>query len=263
MKWFKHLSDLPRDEGVARYLDEAGKDRVVAYGFLMFLLEAIALRMDSKVGHLVCSVTYSISQWGHITYSHANRVRKYLRMCEDIGWVQVKFEGSSCTVTIPKMVEWRDETTRKSGVPPEQLAQIRGDKIRQDKRENTQDGTLSDCLTAGDSRLSPPPDFKVKENLRKWAADNYPSVVIDKETDKFLRHDFPTPHTNWDNAWKNWIQRGYEYQQKHNGSCVKPSRKEDLLKLGKDLRLERKLDESEDQYFDRIERANDKRIANL
>ena len=48
MKWFKHYSDLPRDEGVSRYLDAAGKDRVTAYGFLMFLLEAIASRMDAS-----------------------------------------------------------------------------------------------------------------------------------------------------------------------------------------------------------------------
>ena len=45
------MSDLPRDEGVACYLDEAGKDRVAAYGFLMFLLEAIGSRMDAAEGH--------------------------------------------------------------------------------------------------------------------------------------------------------------------------------------------------------------------
>ncbi len=41
MKWFKHMSDLPRDEGVSRYLDAAGKDHVTAYGFLMFVFAAI------------------------------------------------------------------------------------------------------------------------------------------------------------------------------------------------------------------------------
>lgn len=123
MLWFKHYSDLSRDEDVSRYLDEAGRDRVIAYGFLMHILEAIASRMNAAEGHLVCTATYSLSQWGRITYSHPNRVMKYLRLCEVIGWVQVEFEGSSCKVSIPKMVEWRDETTRKSGVLPERVAQ--------------------------------------------------------------------------------------------------------------------------------------------
>ena len=46
MKWFKHMSDLPRDEGVSRYLVAAGRDRVTAYGFLIFLLEAIEAVSD-------------------------------------------------------------------------------------------------------------------------------------------------------------------------------------------------------------------------
>ena len=127
MKWFKHDSDLQRDEGVARYLDAAGKDRVTAYGFLMFVLEAIASRMDASVGHLVCSATYSIAHWGRITYSHPNRVRKYLGLCEVIGWVLVGFEGGTCRVSVPRMVELRDEWTRKSGVPPDKVAQSRAE----------------------------------------------------------------------------------------------------------------------------------------
>ena len=104
MKWFKHLSDLPRDEGVSRYLDAAGKDRVVAYGFFMFVIEAIASRMDWEEGDLVCSATYSITHWGRITYCHPNRVRKYLELCKVIGWVHVEFKGGMCEVSAPKMV---------------------------------------------------------------------------------------------------------------------------------------------------------------
>ncbi len=128
MKWFKHMSDLPRDEGVSRYLDAAGRDRVTAYGFLIFLLEAIASRMLVQEGDLICSATYSIPQWGRITHSHPNRVRKYLGMCEVIGWVLVEYEGGMCKVSAPKMVQWRDDTTRKSGITPDQVGQKRKEK---------------------------------------------------------------------------------------------------------------------------------------
>ena len=58
MRWFKHMSALSRDEGVMRYLDECGNDAVEGYGFLMFLLEAIAERIDAK-SH-TCSLTREI-----------------------------------------------------------------------------------------------------------------------------------------------------------------------------------------------------------
>ena len=139
MKWFKHLSDLPRDEGVSDYLDEAGKDRLLAYGFLILVLEAIASRMIADKGHLKCSATYSIPRWGRITFSHPNRVTKYLELCRVIGWVDVEFEEGSCTVSIPRMVEWRDETTRKSGAIQEQRAQKRIDQTKEREKESKKD----------------------------------------------------------------------------------------------------------------------------
>ena len=260
MKWFKHMSDLPRDEGVSRYLDAAGKDRVTAYGFLMFVLEAIAARMDANTGHLVCSATYSITQWGRITHCQHNRVMKYLPMCEVIEWVVVEFEGSICKVTIQKMTEWRDEYTRKSGHAPDKVAQSREEQNRLEQRESRNDGALSDCQKAKGARLSPPPDFEITESLQVWATKTYPSVDIQKETDKFVRHEFPTPHTNWDNAWKNWVQNGHEFQQKRSGSSAKPSRKEQLLNVGEELCLERRPNETEDEYLDRVEKVNRQRI---
>jgi len=155
MRWFKHMTDLQRDEGVSRYLDAAGSDRVTAYGFLMCLLEAIASRMNATEGHLVCTATYSIPQWGRITYSHPNRVRKYLSLCEVIGWVHVEFEEGSCKVSVPRMVEWRDEYTRKSGHTPDKVAQRRGDKnTPEENREDAQKRTATPRVK--DSIISPP-----------------------------------------------------------------------------------------------------------
>lgn len=260
MKWFKHLSDLPRDEGVSRYLDEAGKERVIAYGFLMFVLEAISSRMESKEGHIVCSATYSIPQWQRITYCHPNRVRKYLHMCEVIGWVQVEFEGSSCKVDVPRMVQWRDEYTRKSGHAPDKVAQSREEQNRLEQRESIDEDTPPDCQKAKGARLRPPPDFKIAESLQEWAAKNHPSVLIEKETAKFKNWEYPTTCTDWNPRWRLWIQRATEYQQKHNGSSSKPSRKDELLQLGGELGLQRQPDEPEAQYCDRVEKANEQRI---
>ncbi len=263
MKWFKHMSDLSRDEGVSSYLDDAGNDRVLAYGFLMFILEAIASRMDAAKGDVVCCATYSLRQWGRITYCHSNRVLKYLRMCEVIGWVQIGFEGSSCTVSAPRMLEWRDNYTARFEVTTDNVPQRRAEQIRTEQRESREEPSPSDCLTAKGARLSPPPDFKITEGLQEWAAKNCPSVDVSKETEKFLRHEFPSPRSNWDNQWKNWIQNGHEYQLRHNGSSAKPSRKDELLRLAKDLNMTRSCNEQESDFIERVERANEDRIDAL
>ncbi len=252
MKWFKHMSDLPRDEGVACYLDEAGKDRVAAYGFLMFLLEAIGSRMDAAEGHLVCSATYSIPHWGRITYSHPNRVRKFLELCKVIGWVLVELEEGSCKVSIDRMVEWRDESTRKSGVRPDKVAQKREEETRLDKRESRQEGSLPDCLKAEGASRGPPADFKPSKVLQDWATKNHPSVPVDKETVKFMLYDFPRACSNWDDRWKRWIIDADEYQAKQIGLSGQPNPNEQLLELAKLMGIEKQEDETEPDFRDRV-----------
>jgi len=260
MLWFKHPSEFSRDEGVSRFFDAAGKNAVTAYGFLMFVLEAVASRMKVIEGDLICSATYSITQWGRITHSHPNRVRKYLKLCKVIGWVQVEFEDGMCKVSVPQMVEWRDEYTRKSGHTPDKVAQSRA---RTEQRESRQEGALSDHLTAKEPGLKPPPDFWVTGNLQEWAAKNFPSVNIEQETAKFLRHEFATLRNDWDAAWETWIQRGAEYQKRYDGSSSQPSHNEQLLILGKDLGLVQKSDESDAAYLNRVNERNKSRIAKL
>lgn len=263
MLWFKHYSDLSKDEDVSRFLDAAGKDRVTAYGFLMFVLEAIASRMNAAEGHLVCTATYSIRQWGRITYSHANRVTKYLRMCEVIGWVHVEFEGSSCKVTIPRMVEWRDEYTRRSGHTPDKVAQSRADKSKEEKRESDGDDPLSDGLAGENAGRSPPHDFTVTQKMRTWATEKRPEIDIDFETEKFVEWEFDKPTSNWDKRWRKWILGARVNPSRRQFGNTTSDRKQDLAKLAPLLGIQQASDESKSDFLDRIEEANNRRIGGL
>ena len=253
MKWFKHMSDLPRDEGVARYLDAAGRDHVTAYGFLTLLLEAIATRMDWREGDHICSATYSIAHWGRITYSHPNRVTKYLRLCEVIGWVLVEFEGSSCTVTIPRMVQWRDEYTRKSGHTQDKVAQSREEQSRTDKKESRDDDSLSDGSARREASRTAPHDFKITPKSRQWAITKFPEVDIDKETEKFRLYEFPMPKSDWDAAWRNWIIRADEYSEKDKNNKGSES---SLSELAKKYGLSQVEDETEEHFRKRVSDAS-------
>ncbi len=184
-------------------------------------------------------------------------------MCKVIGWVLVGFGEGTCKVSVPRMVQLRDENTRKSGVLPEQVAQSRGDKKRLEKRESRQEEALSDGQKAGTQDRRAPPDFEVTKVLQEWAAQKFPSVDIDKETPKFLRHEFPMSRNDWDAAWKTWIQWNAEFQQRKSGTSDQPNASEELLKLGKDLGVERQSGESESDYLDRITEINQRRIDGL
>ena len=142
-------------------------------------------------------------------------------------------------------------------LPPQQG---REEKNRLDKRETKQEGSLPDCLKAEGARRSPPPGFEVTKVLQEWAAKNYPSVSIVKETAKFILQDFPGPCSNWDNKWKRWIIGAEEYQKKQNGLSGELSSNEKLLQLAELMGIEKRFDESDANFRDRAEKANDQRI---
>jgi hypothetical protein len=120
MKWFKHQADLSRDEGIRQYLDESS-DRLAAYGFFMLVLEILAERMVFQFGDPKCWVSFSKRQWALLTNCHVNRVVKYLPSLGVIGWVSVEFDGQNYRVEIQRMLEWRDEYSRKKGLAPESI----------------------------------------------------------------------------------------------------------------------------------------------
>ena len=133
MRWFKHMSALSRDEGVMRYIDVCGKDAVEGYGFLMFVIEVIAEQLDFKSAN--CTVSCNLRQWSRITYSHHHRVTKYLSKLPEVGWVTVEKSGTNIAVTIPKLLEWRDEYQRKSGLSPENVATEKNSDQKQDSEQ--------------------------------------------------------------------------------------------------------------------------------
>ena len=168
-----------------------------------------------------------------------------------------------CKVSIPRMVEWRDEYTRKSGHTPDKVAQSRADQNRKDQRESKDEVTLSDCLAAEAQGRRAPPDFDVTNVLQEWAVTNCPSVPIEKETAKFKRWEFSTPRNDWDAQWRLWIQRADEHQGATGTETAASSDTQDMLELGALLELEKNPDESTIEYCNRVKDVNQRRLNTL
>ncbi len=258
MRWFKHMSDLSRDEGVCRYLDRAS-DRLIAYGFLIRVLEIVAEKMTPICGLENCTVEYSVREWARILDCHSNRVDKFLPLLEVIPWVHVVFDASLYRVSIPKMLKWRDEYTRKSGHTPDKVAQSRVEQSRTEKKESRDDDSLSEGLSRREASRTVPHDFEITPDLRQWAAKTHPSVDVEKETAKFRRYEFPTPRSNWDNAWKTWVQRAAEYGEM-NGATTET---DELLNLGALMNVQKRQDESNSEYCTRVKEINQRRLDSL
>ncbi len=261
MKWFKHMSDLSRYEDVARMMDDSGRDQLAVYGFFNLVMEHIAEKIQPGQPN-DWSVTYSIARWARIVGTNKQRVRALIEKLSINRALSVEVNGDTCTVTVPQLRDWTDEYFRKSGHTPDKVAQKREEKKRTEKRETKVESALSESFPEESQRRSPPPDFEVTEVLQEWAATNYPSVPIEKETAKFKNHEYRTARSDWSRAWKFWIIRAAEHQEKTDGSADHPSRNEQLLKLAELYELERRPNESELDFCNRIDDANQRRIQN-
>ena len=83
-----------------------------------------------------------------------------------------------------------------------------------------------------------PSDFRVGEDLKKWAAESFPRINLELETEAFRDHEFARARTDWSAAWRNWIRRASKFNSSYEDGAVRNSR-------------------SSDSYYDDIRRAAD------
>lgn len=63
-----------------------------------------------------------------------------------------------------------------------------------------------------------PPTFVVTEQLRAWAAEKFPNVDVDAQTEAFMDHEFRTAKRDWEAAWRGWIRRAPEFNGASKGA---------------------------------------------
>jgi hypothetical protein len=58
-----------------------------------------------------------------------------------------------------------------------------------------------------------PQSFVVTNELKAWARENVPSLLVEPETDRFLDYHRAkgSLHKDWVAAWRNWMRRAAEY----------------------------------------------------
>lgn len=55
-----------------------------------------------------------------------------------------------------------------------------------------------------------PADFVVTDEMREWAAREAPGASVERETAKFVDHQFKSAYSDWPATWRNWMRRAAE-----------------------------------------------------
>lgn len=153
MNWFKHKTQSHSDEKLAEYLSDCGLE---GYGFWWLLMEVVA---SQCVGDK-CDVSYTLSQWSRSLYCHHNRVGKYLGKLEVIGIVSVEYSGGKVRVTIPNLLKYRDEYSRKSGQNQDSIRS-------KNKKKNIEENKDKNLSASGDAVDKNESDFFLTKKGKK------------------------------------------------------------------------------------------------
>lgn len=121
------------DEKVSRLVSTGGIEGLAAFGMYCRVLDIVASQMDSKTTQ--CSVTYGITRWSLLLSLRGSHVRHWFEKLALTHLLTVEWIGTEIQVTIPKLVKYRDEYSKKSGDHPSQRTEQNRTEVEQNTTE--------------------------------------------------------------------------------------------------------------------------------
>ncbi|HXE14060.1 MAG TPA: hypothetical protein VN633_18175 [Bryobacteraceae bacterium] len=116
MKWRKQMTAMWDDERVAKLVGAGGVEGLAAFGLYCRVLDIVADQMDAKTTQ--CSVTYPVTRWSLLLSLRGSHVRHWLEKLAVTTLLTVEWVDSDIRVTIPNLLKYRDEYSKKSGQTP-------------------------------------------------------------------------------------------------------------------------------------------------
>lgn len=121
MKWFKHDADAHDNQKLQLFMAKYPRAPLEAYGFYWVLLEIVAKQMDATDR---CEVEYPTAYLARICGISARKLVGFVQDLREIRAIDAEVCAKTCKIKIPKLLEKRDEHTRKlrskTGATPEQ-----------------------------------------------------------------------------------------------------------------------------------------------
>jgi|SRR5579863_9806980 len=114
MRWIKHLTRAHADPEIDGILEEFGAE---GYGVYWLLVEEIAEKMEGK--NPCTRVVHSDVKWASIVRTSVRKWRSIAKKMNDRLLIVVRSTDNRIEIDIPKILKYKDEYARKSGVAPD------------------------------------------------------------------------------------------------------------------------------------------------
>jgi hypothetical protein len=212
VKWRKQMTAMWDDEKVSRLVSGGGIDGLAAFGMYCRVLDIVAAQMDS--GSSQCAVTYSVSRWSLLLSLRGSHVRHWFEKLALTHLVTAEWTGSEIRVTIPKLLKYRDEYSKKSGHFPENVPP------RTEQKENRTEGEQKDVYTpspkngSGTAHGSRFDLTELPPEWREWAAKELCWAAARAEKTFAVFGDYwravagaKGRKADWLGTWRNWCRR--------------------------------------------------------
>lgn len=110
MKWFRHMTNASNDEFIAALEDEFDDS---GYAWWWRMLERIGDTMDKSNRSFA---EYPVDRWmGFLRIKRRKKLEKFLEFCAKSEKISYNFSENILKIDCPKLLELRDEYSRKSG----------------------------------------------------------------------------------------------------------------------------------------------------
>ena len=142
MRWFKHMTNSSDGQFMAELEDRFGWE---GYGRWFKLLEKIGQVMGGDNG---CSAIYPWADWQRFLKGKRNKLVSFLVHLENKRKINLKQNGNILEIECPKLLEIKDEYSKKSGQTPKNI-----------RPKSTEDRVQSTEKECGEEAPPPPTDL--------------------------------------------------------------------------------------------------------
>jgi hypothetical protein len=180
MRWFKHLTDASDDDFLKAVEHTFGWE---GYGRWWKLCEIVGKPLKKR--DTVAARTLPWSEWQTKLKGKREKLRSFLGFLEDHGRISQEETGEILTISLPKLLKYRDEYTKKSGQESDDTPDSNPGKVHSKSTENR----------VVQSTESSPSEKKVKS-----ARDLVEELVLDDELREYARKRGLDP----DDVFEDW-----------------------------------------------------------
>ena len=212
-EWIKVRLDLPEDPAVYRLSRITGLDRLSVIGRLYaFWAWADKHAVDGRVDGASTLDVDDITR--HDGFADAMAQVKWLDVGPDYLAIPKhdRHNGESAkerSLKNARQAKWREGKGGAVDAPPSTKASTTASTREEKRREDISPTNVGESAKRPTRKC--PSDFVVTDEMRDWAAENFPAVNLDAAVAKFRDHTFTKSLTDWPATLRNWVRKEAEF----------------------------------------------------